>query len=365
MSSLRGTGHPYQSIYAWRDANPSLFQHKIEEWHDERNKQLELTHSRRCGPEICRFLNLLHKERSLESANTQTISEVKVIYYQTGEPFTEIIEKYKDQIETQFPDKNNRKIAILCRSNRLVSELRGIKVLCRPEKCFPVKFENESSLPLKCQLEMLEHNYGKAFQIAQKYLYFLISKKFLLGPLDLNDHPVNLKENVSIIWSFCTALPSIDLPLDVWVDNINALSNDTLSKLGFIPDFQISPKRRYHTEKVSDILNYNQNTDSVHVEGLVIETIHSSKGKSYDAVLVMLDEQKITTKNLVAMINRDKFFTGSNNEEDRCFYVAASRAKNLLWVAIPNVKNTEIFPGFNSQNICSNVVSTLQLKLAY
>lgn len=78
---------------------------------------------------------------------------------------------------------------------------------------------------------------------------------------------------------------------------------------------------------------------------LVISTIHSAKGLEYKAVFI-LD----CVEGIFPNISSDDYGTPDDNEELRCFYVALTRAKDLLYIMCPSdiVIYGKYQPGFIS-----------------
>lgn len=75
---------------------------------------------------------------------------------------------------------------------------------------------------------------------------------------------------------------------------------------------------------------------------LVISTIHSAKGLEFDTVFVLDCIQEVCPST-----TEDMRGTEEDNEELRCFYVAITRAKNNLYLMVPQVmtKYGQVFPG--------------------
>ena len=70
---------------------------------------------------------------------------------------------------------------------------------------------------------------------------------------------------------------------------------------------------------------------------LTLQNVHQIKGRTFDAVMVYTDSggggYKFGAKKLVRILQGGDLFAGKNHEDGRCFYVACSRARKLLWIA--------------------------------
>jgi len=75
----------------------------------------------------------------------------------------------------------------------------------------------------------------------------------------------------------------------------------------------------------------------VPIEGTISEfrTIHQSKGDEADAVLIMIDGTGKKKERNFSFLLSPKL--SGNNEDDRVYYVAMSRAKHELFFSIPSL----------------------------
>lgn len=67
------------------------------------------------------------------------------------------------------------------------------------------------------------------------------------------------------------------------------------------------------------------------------KTIHKAKGDEYDNVMVILDDD---AKSMDFLLNPD--LIGSNEDYQRVYYVACSRAKNRLAISVPKLPNSAV-----------------------
>ena len=64
-----------------------------------------------------------------------------------------------------------------------------------------------------------------------------------------------------------------------------------------------------------------------------IDTVHQAKGESLDAVLYLATKDQVL-----------ELLGGVNTETGRIGYVAATRAKNLLWLGVPSNALNDLIP---------------------
>jgi len=83
--------------------------------------------------------------------------------------------------------------------------------------------------------------------------------------------------------------------------------------------------------KVEKLFYYEE----VKNQGKYINTIHSVKGMSLDAILVFL--QRKDNSNYITIINtvNKETLSSSDSEQMRIVYVALSRPRKLLWLVVP------------------------------
>ena len=66
-----------------------------------------------------------------------------------------------------------------------------------------------------------------------------------------------------------------------------------------------------------------------------LKTIHSVKGMTLEAILVFLSKKAVST-NYATILNNPAKYSVNNNEELRIVYVACTRPRKLLWIAVPS-----------------------------
>ena len=111
--------------------------------------------------------------------------------------------------------------------------------------------------------------------------------------------------------------------------------------------------RKLSTKDLPNVpLASTEDLSSSDVTGLRIDTVHKAKGESLDAVLY------VTIKE-----HAQALLDGATTEVGRIGYVAATRARDLLWVAVPHNALRELRPMFLSKGFVE-VGTTDQLSAA-
>jgi hypothetical protein len=148
----------------------------------------------------------------------------------------------------------------------------------------------------------------------------------------------------TLIWSFLKSLPDTSLSLQDWVNGLNVALPELASKLGFTVNLAIGLNRNKKAEYGKPICQI------LHPEGvcnlaqeMTITNIHQVKGRTFDAVLVYLEDgnkKMFSEGRLLKLLKGGRAFN-QLVEWDRCLYVAMSRAKHILCFAgnITNLKD--------------------------
>ena len=189
---------------------------------------------------------------------------------------------------------------------------------------------------IDAKLLYAEEQFDKAFDKIRITLAELLfeadnyaeKKDFLL---DIKD---KLDWNIKIL-RFIKMIPSLSMSFAEWTQKMQQQLFEYW-KLSELPDFQVySRKSGYTMKKMSKeaVEKFHSSDDKASVYRNYVNTIHSVKGASMDAVLLFLSE-KSTGQNIslgdlpIAPITE-------MTEKQRLIYVACSRAKHFLAIAVP------------------------------
>ncbi len=151
------------------------------------------------------------------------------------------------------------------------------------------------------------------------------------------------RELRKVVWAFtrdkATGLPSSSLIADKeWHAQLLARIKVLLAKLesdfGFKQVANVGNKLAKKALPSTSLTSAEDLADS-DAKALRIDTVHKAKGESLDAVLYM------TTKE-----HAQALLDGVSTEVGRIGYVAATRARDLLWVAVPHNSLKDLRPQF-------------------
>lgn len=345
-------GDPYQAIYEWRDANPELF---VEKENSPDWQNVPLLETQRSGPEICRFLNLFHECREI-SHNPRLAelldAEVKINVCPGGINAT--ISAYLADVQRKNISIDSDNVAILYGGHQSKANFRRTDV--DPISFWKTQDNGISNvnkvfmLPLLAKILMVQKNYKRAYSSTEKFFYFLLEKKHLISSEKEKGHRLFEIDSRIIIWDFCKRIPSLATNLDDWINNTNVLIRNISEKLNIEDCLVLKKKARQQNCNLEQTLFVSRQGDLI-ISNITCENIHQIKGRTFQAVMVYIDSgrgnYKLSVNKLRAIMNHKDLFGGEYHEDGRCFYVASSRARRLLWIVSQDNRISNLFDNFN------------------
>lgn len=328
-------GDPDQAIYEWRNADPSVFLDKFKntEWNSK-----ELNDNFRCSQKICNVTKIFSTLNNISKSSSETA-----------------LSDFQPQV-VQY-DKDNKQSVIdyfldLCNKNNIIITPESVAVLVRGKAGLCGKDYSQIQNLWQTQETILfseacyERDYKsvqKALKLVERGLFiFFIDSESIYNDIyekqKLINNIIPIEEWRKITFEFCRNMPSADIGLKLWKDNLNKLIL-TISKkynLQIRDTAEIKIKTRdsnYKDFLQQPIKNFYATSFT---NGYLNSTIHAIKGRTFSAVLLLIQSRGKLTSN---MINTKPI----ESEEIRTAYVAMTRAKQILVVAIPNtVKKTSL-----------------------
>ncbi|MFW6046599.1 MAG: UvrD-helicase domain-containing protein [Candidatus Woesearchaeota archaeon] len=327
IENIMLVGDPNQAIFEWNTADAELFKKK----YDNSNYQtIDLDENRRSSDNICKVLN------KMVSGSSTSISDVKndenipqVKGYNSDQDIIHIKNDFLKQCEVL--NISVEKSAILFRGKKFGEEHFQLVTGLLDDPPWENghyyvrdithgKYLTEKGY-FKDGLRLLEKGYHKLSDPNLNY----VSNKFINEKINENgfrDYRIKL-------FNFIDLLPDTsDKALITWINNTNAI----LKENGY-PILRI--KRSRANIKLCHLFHKAESSDYP----FVIGTIHSVKGQTFDAVLLFLQKRsakKHYSKLISAAYNEtDLEKKKKDKEELRLVYVACSRPKRLLWIAVP------------------------------
>lgn len=321
LKNLILVGDPEQAIYEWNDANPMLFENKYQDW---KPNSIELNENFRCSSSICEFISKF-SHTNFVSKSENNLLEIKPQFktYNDEQDIGNIIIEFKQYCDSKGIPQDDNSRAILFRGQNFANHFKTDGLY----SIFEI-FKGNELEPTFTRFVVLgkylwDLGYIKeGFELLEKaYLNknrFFVSNELIKSSVEEK----GLLNHRYDVLKFIHELPKVKPTDDInnWINFVNS-NFDLGVKIKNITDIKFQGLFK-------DIhLNLEHaNQDSHH------GTIHSVKGKSFRAVLLILKERPPKAKkysNLFEQYNLLK------EEELRIPYVAMTRAKEILWIAIP------------------------------
>lgn len=337
-------GDPDQAIYEWRNATPECF---IEKMMDPRWHLLHLSVNFRSSQKICNATklfaaSLVDKSPSTAIGPNASFATKPTVYFYDGDIANSkplIIEKFREQCISNGIGIDSSRIAIVTRSKvHTDTDISGLW------KSHEVEFLAQSAY------EWSIGSRKKAYELCESFLYGLVVDEYRNVTTTFRDSIEDkMRYDIwhTIVISLLVQLPSCNLPIGQWI----SLAQEKVSTV--CAEYALSPIKE---RSISDVVKIKSRDHSVpqfkeiplknffevkqKVE-FTVSSIHGVKGESYDAIMLIIENktgQTITPK----FLNEATL----NQELMRIAYVAMTRPRKLLVVAMPRIASRKEYPRF-------------------
>lgn len=319
--SIMLIGDPDQAIFEWNTANPRLFMGKYNNpnWHS-----LDLLENRRSSESICRLANRLSGNEMQSIANDKDYTECPILLEYANMP------QSVNQITDNFIEK----------CNEMGLDESEYAVVFRGQKFGETNFglvNNDSSS--RQNSPWINGHYGVRDVVYGKYLIdhgkytdglsliekgcYKITKRLRYVPASTIRREiaeVGFRRHRAEMFDFIQKLPSTNDTLSNWITELQQKGINLTVDLG---------KANVRIESLFRTVNHQFRQERPY-----LKTIHSVKGMTLEAILVFLTK-KGGNGSYVKMLNDPAQKNIQNKEELRIVYVACTRPKKLLWIAVP------------------------------
>lgn len=347
VKNMEFIGDINQSIYEWRNAKPDILDGyaKSEDWQD-----INFTQNRRS---VQRIINLYSKLKpssypDIESYDVEDNSLPIIVYRYNVDMQKDVAIKFLEKCD-EF--QLNSKL-ILARGKTKIKQLSAEKDPVRIWK------SNLAYKVINAQIAYTDNRIRDAINEIRWVVAELKSEvsNFIKAKNYLEENENDIKFNILLL-DILSNLPTLSLSFSEWHNQITSLLKNKL-ELGSKPDFEFKQKMpgkkmaELKQEIVSDYFGRNRE------KAIIAQTIHSVKGASVDAVLLFLDENKSNEGLSIKDIPVNPIESNQIKEKHRLIYVACSRAKQFLALAIsssiPENDIRHIFGGLDIQIVNIN-----------
>lgn len=319
--SIMLIGDPDQAIFEWNTANPHLFMEKYNspDWHS-----LDLSENRRSSEKICQLANYFSGNTMSSIASDKDCAKNPCLkgHLSTSESVNQIADNF---IETcKKIGLNESEYAVVFRGQSFGETYFGLANTDNPAR--------QNSPWINGHYGVRDIVYGKYLIDQGKYNdglsliekgYYKITKRVRYVPASTIRREiaeVGFRRHRAEMFDFIQKLPSTNDTLSNWITELQQKGINLTIDLG---------KANVRIESLFIISNRE-----LRQERPYLRTIHSVKGMTLEAVLVFLSKKAAHT-NYTTILN-DPGYCIDNNEELRIVYVACTRPKKLLWIAVPS-----------------------------
>lgn len=328
LNEVMLVGDPDQAIFEWNDARPDLLIEKFNAWPDS----IILNENRRSSQNIC---NYTHKVSSLAEASVSVNDEIKefdfqpkVITYTTA-TLPGIVTSFVQECVAKGIEENEKNISILYRSKGLINEITGV-----------------AEIPFNAKVWSTHNSYTKDFARG-KFLYDQgefkkgfkqIEKAIVKIYKDLSHCREEDIENIinemgfinfrTAVFDFINLLPPTNIAIGAWVTQ----ANTNFAGANIEKELQIENAGKALTFQQL-FLNENDKAAQFNYR---LGTVHSAKGETFDATLLILKSKGIGQAYKTMLRNNVSI---SDSEELRIAYVGMTRPRKILVLAVPDEGN--------------------------
>ena len=339
-----------QSIFEWNEARPELFDAKYDLW-----DKILLDENRRSSQHICNFIKNLSSFSEIKAVNNRvkdslleptilgykmpkkaTIKDTSIITTEESyESFKGILNNFLQECEQNGISVNKENVAVLYRGNAssrylgLSSDVHNFETFPWLKNHYHVKgiikgkhmYENGA---LNKGYKLLEKSYFEAL-MRPTDSQFYCSTQFISDKISIQGIKSYRKE----VFKFIDCLPDTkDMTLNVWIKEANKALK--LSSINIV--FNITSE--FGNILIDDYFGEDLNSERLHP--FYFGTVHSVKGKTFQAVLLLLGKKSVR-KNYDTILKSDpKILKPNDLEELRIVYVALSRPELLLKMVVPD-----------------------------
>ena len=336
LNNLEFVGDICQSIYGFRNARPELLQNMMREqgW-----QVLPMTECRRSNQ---RIINLYSKLKStdlpdIRSHQVQDLNIPIIVYKYNDDNIRDIINDFNRRCDEHGQEKR----AVLARGLTKCKQLAGIKDL---------KFKYwKSEIPymlIDAVFAFEDNDMDVAFRKVRQVLGILkhgddheARKNYI--------HEIELSVDFNTrIYCFIKQIPSFSLSFEDWSVQTAQFLHDFWA-LDTVPIFEAYQKKTdIQGRKMREIAKlpveeYHQSNQQDSDYSRCVNTIHGVKGATMDAVLLFLSEN--SRGESISLRDFPSHPVSQMSEGQRLIYVACSRAKQFLALAVPSsISDVEI-----------------------
>jgi len=325
LNEIMLVGDPDQAIFEWNGAKPALLKNKIVEWENA----VVLNENRRSSQRICNCtFNFSSLDKPSTSVNDDVVNwnfQPMVVTYNNNLP--DIVNTFINVCTANRIEVSDKTVSVLYRGKGMINEVVGIKKI--PFGVNHWDSQNKFTKDfVKGKYYYDKGDFKTGFKLIEKAIIKMRYDAAVCSEemIEKRIEKVGFIKHRTVVFNFIKLLPNTDTTLGKWIEIANAAF--TSKNIQYV--LQVNPE--------SNNFSFSQiflNEDEFVTENNYrIGTVHSVKGETFDATLLILKEKAAHNAkytNLIATINPP-----SDHEELRIAYVGMTRPRKVLMLAVPD-----------------------------
>ena len=320
--SIMLIGDPDQAIFEWNTANPHLFMAKYNspDWHS-----LNLLENRRSSEKICQLANSLSGNAMSSIAANRNYAEKPCLkgYPETLESVNQITEEFVEKCKEI--GLNESEYAVVFRGQSFGTRYFGLPNADNPTRQnIPWKNGYYGVRDIVYGKYLVDQGkFTEGLSFIEKGCYKISRRVQYVSASVIRREiaEIGFRRHREIMLNFISKLPSTNNTLSNW---ITELQQDGINLPVEFEKANVSIESLFRTSN-----------RELRQERPYLRTIHSVKGMTLEAILVFLSKKAGHTNYTTFLKNPERMGI-TDNEELRIVYVACTRPKKLLWIAVPS-----------------------------
>lgn len=337
MNGIMFVGDPDQAIYAWRTADPRLFQDKYSQW--EANSKI-LDENWRSSQNICNFFYKISSLTTNPKAMNNDCKDCQItpeIWNYKDNKIQSVIDSFLYLCSSNSIELTSQNIAILTRSREFLFQISKTNI--KIQRIFPWAENCLYTRDIAKAKYFFEKGlFAKAFYIIEKTIFKIITNFEYSNTEEMTKlvNKYGMAKWRCDIFNILSLLPNIQYLLGDWVIEANKYFQDNCNIIkNTKPDFTLRIKRD-RTPNIYSKLNFEEifsgiEDSKICLPNYTLGTVHSIKGETFEAVLFFAKQKGGDNRNYKTILNSSIV----ESEELRIIYVAISRPRRILVIACP------------------------------
>lgn len=323
-------GDPDQAIYEWRKAEPDLLNQKFDLW---RENSVEFTENWRSTQSICDFASRISSLPEPMIAKNPELTGLErppeFWGYNNEDELPELLSRFKSECDENGMEAGV--VAVLTRGGEFLN-----KIVPGSVQRYRLDPWNDRCTRGVARSKFLfdRGRFRDAFRLLEREACKSRSDKVPYHPADLQKiiSEAGFANWRAELFEFLGSLPDTNCVLSQWISETNNILiqgrsstvNETMSIKG---NSSLCRYSELTFEEVFAVPDDHQ-ADT----GCILGTVHSVKGKTFDSVLLVLKKKGANGPHYTNLLN----CSIQEHEELRILYVAMTRPRKLLVLAVPN-----------------------------